>query len=495
MTEFLRRTVLGGTIAGLAAAVIPRYSKAYLGDLKFEARNKLNVLLITVDDMDWESTGLFNSQNAHITPHINQLGAEGFVFKHSHVSIAECWPSRVAINSGRYPQRNGSTIFKPMDDDIIVLPEVLQRAGYLTGLAGKTKDASRAMYGFFDRIWSEKDFAMGRSPEKFYEVTKSFIEQAKSEGRPFFLNLNSGDPHRPFSGSPDDRDFGVSVRNALEAVDPFDLDVFKVRPVGEAIFDPADVFVPGFLPDIDEVRDELNYYYSSVARADDSVGRIMDALANSGVDEQTLVVFLSDHGMHMPFAKANVYPFSTAASLVIRQPSLLKAPRLDDRHFISSIDIFPTILDILDIEPIKYLDGRSFKSILEGNIESDRDHCFTYRYQYPMRAIQSRKFSYIYNLWSDGKTSFQPFFLDNPTALAMRQHSESNEEIAARYQHFLYREKEELYDVVTDPYCLENLAYKEGFEEDMRRLRGVMHAHMQRTDDNSLYQYEQEIMT
>ncbi|MDO9460358.1 MAG: sulfatase-like hydrolase/transferase, partial [Alphaproteobacteria bacterium] len=438
-----RRTFTNGVLAALGSGLAPNPARALLGSLKFEARNKLNVLLVTADDMDWESSGLFNPQNAHITPNINQLGKEGVSFKRSHVVISACWQSRTAMFTGRFPHRNGTTAFRAGDEDIAVLPELLQRAGYLTGLAGKTTHTLPNRHDTFDRIWNERDLGGGRSPDRYYQVTKAFIAEAKNQGKPFFLNLNSTDPHRPFSGSPEDKDLTVQMLNLASSIDPFDTDILKARAIGERIYDPSEIYLPKFLPDIPEIRDELSFYYSSVARADKMVGRVMEALAESGMDNNTLVIFLSDNGIHMPFAKANVYPFSTAASLIIRCPSIVPAREVDDKNFINTVDLMPTILDFLDMDKIDHLDGNSFKGLLvDGIARKHMQNCFTYRHEdHPMRAAHDAEFSYIYNLWSDGKTEFQKFFLNNPSADAMRRHSKDDPAIAARYNHFVYRQK------------------------------------------------------
>ncbi|MGK2874000.1 MAG: sulfatase family protein [Alphaproteobacteria bacterium] len=492
-----RRTFTNGALAALGSGLACGPAQALLGNLKFEARNKLNVLLITLDDMDWESTGLFNPQNAHITPNINQLGKEGVFFKRSHVAISACWQSRTAIFTGRVPHRNGTTAFGP-GDEVAVLPDVLRRAGYLNGLAGKTTHSLPNRHETFDRIWEDqRDLGGGRSPDRYYQVTREFIAEAKKQGKPFFLNLNSTDPHRPFSGSPDDKDLTVEILNFASSIDPFDMDFLKARVIGERIYDPSEIYVPKFLPDLPEIRDELSFYYSSVARGDKTVGRIMQALAESGAERDTVVIFLSDNGIHMPFAKANVYPFSTSASLIIRCPSLFRAQGMDDKNFINTVDLMPTILDFLGIDKIDYLDGNSFKGLLvDGKAGAHMRNCFTYRHEdHPMRAVHDANFSYIYNLWSDGKTKFQQFFLDNPSANAMRDNSGQNPTIAARYNFFVYRQKEELYDTVKDPNCLVNLANNKNQRAVLENMRHTLHSQMQKTDDNVLFQFEKEILS
>ena len=110
-------------------------------------------------------------------------------------------------------------------------------------------------------------------------------------GRPFFLMANSHDPHRPF--------YGNDKAEWYDELDP------PARPPSRT-FEPDEVVIPGFLPDLPEVRLEIAEYYNSVRRCDDTVGRLLDVLDEAGVAENTLVMFLSDNGMAFPFAKTNV---------------------------------------------------------------------------------------------------------------------------------------------------------------------------------------------
>ena len=493
MKSAKRRRFVRGATAALLSHVVSPVIYANSSHAQRLSGDKYNVLLITVDDMDSESTGLFADKNAHLTPNINGLGERGVAFKLSHVAISECWPSRTAIFTGRLPHRNGTTTFKPIDPDILVLPKILQDTGYLTGLAGKSSHTLPTKRHVFNHIYPGEATRYGRDPDAFHLVTRNFIERAQKRGKPFFLNLNIEDPHRPFLGSPADRDVGVMLRNFLEKIDPFELGFLKVRPAGSLIFDPDSVHLPGFLPDLPEIRMEMAAYYGSVARADRSVGRILEALQNTGAAENTVIVFLSDNGIHMPFGKANVYPASTLASLVIYVPFYSGKTGVRDEYFVSSLDIFPTILDLLGIEPVRYTDGRSLHPLFLGSESWGTNHCFTYRYLYPMRAVHTKRYTYIYNAWSDGQTKFQNFFISNPSAIAIKNRSKDDPEMLKRYKHFLYREKEELYDTVRDPYCLDNIISEKNKSATLSHMRDELYRQMKRTDDNLTFEFENTI--
>mgnify|MGYP003307677634 CR=1 FL=1 len=107
-------------------------------------------------------------------------------------------------------------------------------------------------------------------------------------------------------------------------------------------------------------------YYSSVRRADDCVAQILRALKESDQDEKTVVIFLSDHGMPLPFAKTAVWYHSTRTPLIIRWPGVIEPGRVDKKHMVSAVDLMPTLLDIIGMPHPEGFDGRSFAPVLHG---------------------------------------------------------------------------------------------------------------------------------
>jgi N-sulfoglucosamine sulfohydrolase len=264
---------------------------------------------------------------------------------------------------------------------------------------------------------------------------------AKKEDKPFFLMANSHDPHRPFAGSNDEK---RKFKEALErGLIPDPLKIFKAE----------DITVPDFLPDLSGVRKEVAQYYSSVRRCDDTVGKILDALKESG---------LEDNGMAFPFAKTNCYLNSTKTPFIASLPGTIPAGT-DTLNFISGVDFLPAFLQIAGIEIPKHIDGRSFIPLLEGKIQKGRDIVFTQFYKtfeqdrYPMRAVQNKQFGYIYNSWSDGRKVFRNESQSGLTFNAMKKAASENKKIEERVYMFQYRVVEEFYDFSTDPDALHNL--------------------------------------
>jgi N-sulfoglucosamine sulfohydrolase len=101
-------------------------------------------------------------------------------------------------------------------------------------------------------------------------------------------------------------------------------------------------------------------YCTSTRRFDDMVGVIIDELGKTKNVDDTIVVFLSDHGMSVPFAKTNCYVESTRTPLIVRWPKQIQKQQVDREHMVSAVDLLPMLLDAVDLPSPKRLDGRSF---------------------------------------------------------------------------------------------------------------------------------------
>ena len=248
--------------------------------------------------------------------------------------------------------------------------------------------------------------------------------------------------------------------------------------------------------DLPEVRQEIAEYMSSARRCDDTVGALLDVLWESGAQERTLVIFLSDNGMAFPFAKANCYLHSTRTPWIVRWPGVVRAGAVDAEHLISGIDLLPTVLEAASIEAPAGLDGVTLMPLLRGEKQSFREHVFTQFHQtagrrnYPMRCVQSRRFGYIFNAWSNGLREFRNEAQAGRTMAALRRSSEDDPAVAARVELFLHRVPEELYDFNNDPGALHNLVDDPACVTELARLRGLLCDWMQRTGDPMLATFE-----
>ncbi|UCC99046.1 MAG: sulfatase-like hydrolase/transferase [Phycisphaerales bacterium] len=441
-----------------------------------------NILLLTADDMNWNAPTCFGGRTPGVTPNIDRLASEGVRFEHAHITIAVCQPSRSVLMTGRYPHRNGAEGFQPINTSIPTLQEQLHKAGYLNGILGKVTHLAPREKFKWDMVQDFKELGNGRNPKLYYKYARSFFGQATDQGKPFFLMANSHDPHRPFHGSAQEQKKFAAVLSSI--------------PAPSRVYKPEEVEVPGFLPDLPDVRKEIAQYYCSVRRCDDTVGAVMRALRESGQAGNTLVMFLSDNGMALPFAKTNCYLHSTRTPWIAAWPGKTKPGSVDDRHFISGIDFMPTALAAAGLPQPEGMDGSSFLPILLGEKQPERDKVFTQFHQtsgrnrYPMRCVQNRRFGYIFNPWSDGQRIFKNESQSGLTFNAMKAAAEADDSIATRVRLFQYRVVEEFYDFENDPDALHNLIDDPRFKQEIENMRQTMRKWMKKTGDPALEAFE-----
>jgi len=471
--HFLR--VLSGGVCNFALA------NSVLAQQFARPKKRPNVLMIVADDMNWDSPGCFGGAAPEITPNIDRLATEGISFMHAHVNVSICTPSRSVLLTGLYPSNNGVEGFQRIKPGIETLPAVLNKAGYVCGIVGKPLRQQEIFRWSTTYRWPGvgDEIIWGRDPELYRRFSKNFFAMAKTSNQPFFLMANSHDPHRPFAGG--------------KATEPH-----HQRLPASRSYRGEEVRVPGFLPDLPDVRNELADYCTSTRRLDDMVGEVLDELEKAELVDDTIVIFLSDHGMPFPGAKFNCYVNSVRSSWIIRWPGKIKKGVVDRKHMISTVDLQSTILEAVGL-PTTRSDGRSFLPLLSGQTQSNRDCVFAQFYHIhgadalPMRSVITRDFAYVFNPWSNGKRIFTR--LEGATFRAMQQTAKTDPAMAARVRYLQLRTVEEFYDLRADPHCLVNLldsgrSRDDAQQKQLKLLRGRLREWMVRTNDSALNAFD-----
>jgi N-sulfoglucosamine sulfohydrolase len=166
--------------------------------LPVSAADRPNVLLITADDMNWDSLGCFGNKLKGVSPHLDKLAAEGVRFEHAYVTIAICQPCRASIMTARYPHGSGALGFDKINPSVPTLPEALREAGYYTAAIGKAVHTIPSRHKTaFDETYDMHELGYGRSPKRYRETTSGAIGKANADGKTFFLNVNMHDPPSP----------------------------------------------------------------------------------------------------------------------------------------------------------------------------------------------------------------------------------------------------------------------------------------------------------
>jgi N-sulfoglucosamine sulfohydrolase len=439
-------------------------------------KQPLNVLLFTADDLDRNSLACFGSTVPDISPNIDRFAAQSIRFEKAFVNASICVPCRGIIATGLYGNNSGVNGFKKMKEGttIPLIMEILRSHGYAVGILGKLSHSTPKIDFRWDYQFDQQDLGFGRSPSLYYQRAKNFLDECRQLKKPFYFMVNSHDPHRPFFNPKD------SLMRKLETP--------------SRIYSASEIEVPDFLPDLPKVREELSYYYNSTRRLDDTFGKVMQALEESGYADNTLVIFISDNGIAVPFAKANVYYASNRSPFIIRWPAVTKPGSVNRTDIISIIDFLPTVLDALHIPLPKKIDGRSFLSLLKGKRQSGRDKAYM-EIDYkagggatPMRSIITKRWTYIYNAWADGER----VYANNNEGLTMKAMDEAakiDSLIAARVRVYRVRMPEELYDIQKDPGCIHNLINEPGLKQQVDILRKDLESWMIKTNDPLLNVY------
>ena len=254
--------------------------------------------------------------------------------------------------------------------------------------------------------------------------------------------------------------------------------------------------MPAFLPDTLGVRQDMQEYYACVEIADACVGAILEALDEAGIRDETLIIFTSDQGMPIHYAKASAYPTGMRIPLAMVGPGIVKGHVSDSP--VSQIDYAPTILDYCGIEIPEVMQGVSLRPILSGGdaIEG-RQYVFAEhnshgpdpREFYPQRVVTDGTWYYILNLDPD-KVQYLPADLRGEKVWGNHAYDAI---IAAKESHpdaYAYltlfdnpRHAEHLYKVDEDQWGVHDLANNPEREEILMQMRAVMNNWREATND------------
>ena len=450
--------------------------------------NRPNVVLIVSDDHGRETLGCYGNPVIK-TPNLDALAAEGVRFTNAFCTTASCSASRSVILSGMYNHANGQYGHQHSYhhfisfENIKTLPVLLTEAGYRTGRIGKYHVAPESVYKFDVELPGNS-----RSPVQMAQNCRDFI--SSNAGKPFFLYFCMSDPHRS----------GDTVEDMPGRPDRFGNKANGGYPgVKEVEYDPKDVVVPPFLPDIPECHAELAQHYQSVSRVDQGVGKLLDVLKESGKHDNTIVIYISDNGVAFPGAKTTLYEPGMKLPCIVRNPGQKKKGKgIVCDALINFADLAPTIADFAGaLSGTNSFQGRSFKSVLEQEHPKGWDvtyasHTFhEITMYYPMRVVRQRRYKLIWNI-AHG--------LDYPFASDLWEASTWQATIKAGSKYYgkrtveayLHRPKFELYDLENDPDEIKNLADNPKYEKVLEELKAELKAFQKRTNDPWLLKWEYE---
>ena len=419
--------------------------------------NQPNILLLVSEDSGAE-LGCYGTPDVR-TPRLDQLAAEGSQFSNAYVPNPVCSASRAAFLTGLYPFQNGqiglATHRYAMYQAWQNIPAVLRLAGYRTGLIGKLHVNPESAFPF-DFRWNEAKYNSfnARNVRRVAEVAGDFFQESE---QPFFLAVNFSDAHFPLLR----QQFGLP-QNPLRGQD-----------------------VSGTLPfigvDTPRLRQGTADYYNCLMRLDSGIGMVLDELQAAGKANQTLVIFIGDHGAQFSRGKATCYEGGLKIPMLIRWPGKTVAGEVRD-ELVSTVDILPTVREACGMAPDPSLPGRSLLPLAAGQQVQWRQYLFAERTAYhsgsfyPQRTLRDRRYKIILNLLAGQPNPVAEIYCTLQTGFfEYGTHSEevmsASPLVRQAYETWRKPPRVELYDLQTDPWEFQNLSAESAFSEPLQRLQ------------------------
>lgn len=391
-----------------------------------KAAPRPNVLVILTDDQRWDAMSCAGNPVLK-TPNLDRLAAEGARFANMFVTTSLCSPSRASLMSGLYAHRHGVlNNFTEYPDSLPSYPKRLREAGYETAYIGKwhmgeTNDTPRTGFDFwmshrgqgryFDNEWNingERKFIPGYYTTVVTEHAEAWLR--RKHEKPFALVVGQKAPHGgPIEPEP-------RFEHSFDSVaipKPANGDAWVTgKPAWLAESYPTWHGGGGPLYNYHDYGKFVRAYLGTLLSVDESVGRIYQALKETGQLDRTLIVFTSDNGFalgeHGRVDKRTMYEESLRVPLVVRYPPLVTKPVVVTQ-MVLNLDLAPSILDICGTKPLENIDGASWKPLLAGNTANWR-HSFLYFYNYEkefpytpnVRGVRTDDWKYIHYPHGDG---------------------------------------------------------------------------------------------
>ncbi|MCY4072808.1 MAG: sulfatase [Chloroflexi bacterium] len=405
-----------------------------------DARSKPNILYIHSHD-----TGRYLQPYGYgiQTPNLQRLAEEGILFRRAYCAAPTCSPSRAALLTGQSPHSAGmlglaTRHFRLRDFNQHII-HTLKGAGYTSALAGFQHLSGTRYHGGAADIGY--DYVLTEELPQAQFAAADFIRSKPQT--PFWLTVGFFETHRKF---------------------PTEHDV-----------NPDYAQPPALFPDTPGTRQDMANFIAMAQILDDKIGHVLRALDETGLRENTLVIYTTDHGLAFPDMKCNLTDHGIGVALIMDGPAPFKGGRVID-GMVSHIDIFPTLCDTLGIDRPHWLEGHSIIPLLTGERESMRDEVFAevnYHVAYePKRAVRSERYKYIRRF--DGRRlRVLPNIDDGITKSEWLDAGYGKSEIAP----------ERLYDTWLDPVERVNLVDSAQHAEVLADMRARLERWMRDTDD------------
>ncbi len=411
------------------------------------SKKPLNVIWISCEDMG-PILGSYGNDLIK-TPNIDKLASDGVRYTNAYSTAGVCAPSRFSIITGMYPARLGAHNMRTGDYHNYKTPEQV---------------SYRKNIGVLD--------IEGKNIPEYEVVTPSYVkpftEILRNNGYYCANNFKCDYQfNTPFTAW-DEVSSTVSYRDA-----PKDKPFFYVwntllthesriweRSNEPLTVNPEHVTIPSYFPDISEVRNDIARKYSNIEEMDKKVGELLIQLEEDGLLESTIIMFWSDHGGNLLRQKRAVGNSGLNVPLIIRYPNKMDAGKVDER-IVSLMDLGPTVLSLLGIKPPKHYDGKAIAGPYE---QSPRKYVFGTADRFDestdmQRSVLDGRYVYIKNFMPEKPLIYRNKYREQITMNSKLIQMDSLNILQgdARYIFMKTKPNEEFYDLVNDPFEVNNI--------------------------------------
>ena len=435
---------------------------AFVFSTFFLIAERPNIVFILADDCSYLDMELYGGPAK--TPHINKLAKTGMTFSRCYQSSPMCSPTRHALYTGIHPVKNGAyPNHGRAYENIKSVPHYLSRANYQVILAGKRhiEPVSVFPFQYLDEFAEPSKEEVLRVDGWRYPRIFEVMKDSKTGKKSFCLFLCSNEPHGPYTKG-----------------DPRPYQTVKLSP-----------------QQLEFHRQSYANYLAEITYFDGQVGEILQMMDELDLRKKTLVLVASEQGSSYPFGKWTCYEMGVASGLVASWPGIIKNDTKSDA-IIEYVDVLPTLLEAIGLNKPCLLDGDSFLSILRGIKKTHKKYAYSIQttlgvngaeQAYGIRSVVDERFRYVLNLFPENE-------FDIPSSRKLLEETKDLGGQEIRFaQRYVRRPREELFDVLSDPYCLNNLVEKPQYHERKKLLSKVLEKWMvKQNDQGQLTEWEAE---
>lgn len=406
----------------------------FLNVIADEARP--NLVFMIADDCTYLDLEVYGGQAK--TPTLNRLAAQGMTMSRCFQTAPMCSPTRHNLYTGIYPVKSGAwPNHTRVYDGTKSIVHYLKDAGYRVALSGKTHINPRDSFPF---EYSDDFRNADPTADNPFPAIKSLLKESKAADTPFCLFACSNEPHTPWNK-------------------------------GDAsAYPPKSLKLPPSWVDTPATRKAYSKYLAEITFYDRQCGTLLKMLDDLGLSDNTLVIAVSEQGSSFPFAKWTCFELGLASGMICRWPGRI-SPGSSSDALVEYCDVTPTFLEAAGLKTPETMDGQSFLPVLLGQ-ESEHK---TYSYglhttrgiingseHFAIRSCGTKTHRYIRNYhpevaFSNTVTATNAKSMDPLWGTWMKAAEQGDAHAKAMTAKYTQRPAEELYDVVNDPHCLNNL--------------------------------------